>query len=267
MMTTPMDTKRRASVHMQGSSSIFILGSGRSLLELNQDQISYVNSSSFVLAFNKYILFYDKVGIIPTHYLLADYGRKAIFTFSKLLEAIEAPQFAKIKFIFSQDIISAAVNALGKDYVQSVLDARSFYLVKRNDWLKGGAWANNLNEPLFHFRGSLSGCINIATILKPGMNIKLLGVDLNDCSYFFSDELNDSSGKWLVFKESLIPNSDKHETVVEYHGVPGIDYAMPYIKSKVMEAGGNLYCSNQKSLLVQNNLVEYRSVFDQENRF
>lgn len=244
---------------MKSNMTSFVLGSGKSLLELSDREIESINNSPFSLCFNKYILFHELIGIRPTHYLLADSGKKAIFTFMRLEEKLKT--LNNISLIFSEDLIRVARLACGNNYVNSILDNNPCKIIKRYHWLEGGKWARNMSEPIFHFRGSLSGCINLATILNTAQDINLVGVDLNDHDYFFSSIFASDPIKWAPLMNRLTPESELHETVVQYGGAPGLDYAMPFIRRKVQELGMNLYCSNKNSLLVSKNILEYRKIY------
>lgn len=50
----------------------FILGSGASLNDLTPQEREYLNGHPCTLAFKKYLLFWDEVGIIPTDFFLTD---------------------------------------------------------------------------------------------------------------------------------------------------------------------------------------------------
>lgn len=235
----------------------FILGSGRSLLELTRNEVNHINQCDFVLAFNKYLIFYEKIGVIPTHYLIGDHGEKAILTFREVLKVIRKDNL-KIQLILSNKLIEAIANQEDSD--ELLLGISKSIIVRRFDWLKGGSWAKNINETIYHFRGSLSGAINITTILNPGGPIKLLGVDLIDHSYFFQEELKDQPEKWRMFLDRLIPESIHHETIETIKGVGGIQDCIPYIHSQVTATNEDLLCCNQNSYLVTKGLLKYTPV-------
>ena len=49
-----------------------VLGCGRSILDLTKEEIDFVNHCNVVIAMNKYMAFYKRIGIIPTHVYFVD---------------------------------------------------------------------------------------------------------------------------------------------------------------------------------------------------
>ncbi len=245
------------------SYDCFILGCGRSLLELGPEEIDHINRSPFILAFNKYILFYEKIGIIPTHYLLADKGPKAHLMFRETTRLCGKDPLRKVQFIFSKEL-KRKLRKLpeSKIFSKSSVKKRTTFITRTN-WLKGGDWAHSLKDPIYHYRGSLSGAINITSILNPNQRIKLLGVDLANHEYFFQEEIENDSQKWGIFLERITPDATQHETVVEVSGTAGILEAFPFIEENVQKNGGELLCCNPQSLLVTQRILEHGTVTDE----
>ena len=80
----------------------FILGSGKSLLDLSKEEIEYVNRSDFVLAFNKYLIFYKKVGIVPTHYMLVDTHHPAEVVLYETLRVCKRDRLERIPLFINE---------------------------------------------------------------------------------------------------------------------------------------------------------------------
>ena len=258
----------------------FILGSGRSLLRLTAREKEYINSCDFVLAFNKYLIFADLVGIKPTHYLLGDTGAKADLMLLETVKKCRQNRYKDTTFIMEK-----AYQPFSRQYYKRKrrlkkqwrllywlhnrsderaieYTARRAIYIERYDWLEGGNWARSLKDKIFHFRGSLSGAINLANILHPDYAIKLLGVDLDNHAYFFQEEIESNPKKWGVFLNRLTPESEQHETIVTHRDTGGIQEMFPYIQEQVEKTGGHLYCCNPESYLVKNNIVPYAEIED-----
>lgn len=138
--------------------------------------------------------------------------------------------------------------------------SRSATYIERFTWLEGGKWGRSMNEKIFHYRGSLSGAINIANIQHPGYDIKLLGVDLDDHAYFFQEQIDANPKKWGIFLNRLTPEETQHETAASYQGNEGIQKMFPYITEQVEQSGGRLLCCNPDSLLVKEGIVPFCSI-------
>ena len=164
-----------------------------------------------------------------------------------------------------KSILRVFINTI-YDWFLSIYSHRQATYIKRNNWLKGGDWANSLSESIFHYRGSLSGGINIVNILYPEHEIRLLGVDLDNHDYFFQQEINDHPDKWGVFLQRLTPESSQHETIVEYNNTGGIQDMFPFIVQNIEKTGGKLYCSNPESYLVKAGLLPYASVIPSSDK-
>ena len=251
----------------------FILGCGGSLLNLTEEEIEYVNNSECVLAFNKYMIFHEMVGIKPTHYLLGDTGVKADLMFNKTLRKCINFYEKPIQFIldksyknrfkhYKSDENRVIKSICGEKFSESkfskIVDEAIY--IERTDWLKGGDWADSLQDKIFHFRGSLSGAINICNILHPSYDIKLLGVDLNNHAYFFQKTIEAHPEKWGVFLNRLTPESKEHETIINFKGVAGIQDMFPFIMECLSQNGSHLYCCNPESYLVKQNIVPYSPI-------
>ena len=263
------------------NKTCFIVGCGRSLLDLTSEEISYINDSEFVLTFNKYIIFSDLVGIIPTHFLLGDNGEKADLTLVQTADKC-ARHFKEMKFILAKDYqpdtpqYANRQNRILNSYPQSAkisysqykladqeaLDymARTAVYIERYNWLKGGKWAQSLADKIFHFRGSLSGAINLAHIYHPAYDIKLVGVDLTEHAYFFQEVIESDPEKWGIFSRRRLPEDNRHETTVDFKGTHGIQTMFPYIIAQLDKTGSNLHCCNKSSYLVENDYVPYSAV-------
>lgn len=233
----------------------YIVGSGPSLWNLSKKNVEFINSSKFILSFNKHIIFYEDIGIIPTHYLLADCHKKAIFTLREVLRKINDPMLKDIKLFLSKQLIISAAKVFGKEQLSLALRSRNVTLIERTHWLKGGAWAKKMSDPIFHYRGSLSGCINISSLLNPSHKLVLVGVDLHNHTYFFNHHLERDSKRWAPFLVRVLPETTGNETICEYKGFPGIDHAFPFMRNKVEALGGELLVACKNSLLYQNGIL------------
>ena len=243
-------------------SDCFILGSGRSLLRLTNSEIGFVNKSPFTLSFNKYLIFYRKIGIVPTHHMIGDNHPKAMMALEETLNVCVRDNL-NITFFLTHELLNQFIDdrKFVKFFIEHNFNARTV-LFKRSHWLWGARWAKSLKNEIFHYRGSLTGAVNITSILNPGKTIKLLGVDLNDPYYFFQEEIESDLERWGLFLSRLTPYAAKHETVETFANKPGVQSVFPYLTKKVRDNKGSLCCGFSDSYLVKNSIVKFEPIIE-----
>jgi hypothetical protein len=144
-------------------------------------------------------------------------------------------------------------------FCHSIPDNCRLEFATRTDWLEGGDWATSLDEPLFHYRGSLTDALNYLSFTYPGSPIKLLGVDLK-AGYFFQQEPG-TLGKFSDWAEQVEKATGLHSTAADYQGKSVLD-KLGFILECLDKTGNQLFCCNPKSLLVERGLVPYRAVVE-----
>ncbi len=255
-----------------GSAS-YVLGSGPSLLDLTSEERTRLTREPFVFAMNKYLLFWDKIGVEPSHTFLADTHYPAYEVLARSLarsrELRRPPRFHLHRYY--------------RDYINVGPAARYFDLVLRARLIHNGGWrgrylefdptpnffaasthnfepmvwARSFEEQLYFYRGSLSILLNLICILNPGRPIYLLGVDMNTPESFYEEEMaRDASlhDKWRAIGE----REAAHPTVLQYESIPGILEKWPFIWESCLEAGCPIYNVNPASMLVERGLCEAR---------
>jgi hypothetical protein len=257
----------------------FILGSGSSLLQLSPEERSYLNAHPRVLAFNKYLLFWDELGIIPTDYLLGVRNFSAILVFVRslniarqlrkpvniYLDRFYAQYFMKgggwlnlvrglrhRLIVFKHHKFWIPLNIIG-------FKANFFHYIWENWENRPFHWATNLGEPLFASPSGLTLAINLASIIYPGCNIKLLGVDLNTNEYFFGAGLKNHPEllDWSFFIQN---KEKKHPSLLT--DKPYLLNSLKIIASHLNFLDRGFFCCNEKSLLITENICQYRPVIE-----
>lgn len=118
-------------------------------------------------------------------------------------------------------------------------------------------WATELNQFLFHYKGSLSSVLNYISIIRPGAEVLLVGTDFYSGEYFFENELESLNIPWkdwttkivrekgihisaLPFTNSKNKTNEKCKTLFERFDeiIEGLD-----------KTSNNIYVCNPKSLL------------------
>ena len=265
-----------------------VLGCGKSILDLTKEEIDHVNHCKVVIAMNKYMAFYKKIGIIPTHVYFVDNHENSRRFLEYIFDVCEKDNLNGLTFIVNEalrNLLYSSKFALLRllfrnsfsDFVKSIrlICVRHFFLNRRHyihspsyshfqfiattDWLHGGAWAETLQEKLFHYRGSLTSILNYCTIIAPTKDIFLLGNDFNGSEYFFEEELKSFPFDWTDWTSSLTKKENKHFSFIEHQGTKMQD-CFPFILSELDKRNTKLYCVNKKSLLVEECGVTYHGL-------
>ncbi|HJX62727.1 MAG TPA: hypothetical protein VJ860_02110 [Polyangia bacterium] len=225
------------------SDEVFVLGSGPSMLELEAEERQYLQEQQTV-AMNRYLIFWEKLGIWPKYVFLADMHppapRVLELTLARIFQSKHPPRLW-----------------LNRHYRVScplALETQFFYW----DYFRGGveSWASSCDDHLYFWRGSLSSLLNLLTIKRVGRKIKLVGVDLGRPGTFFDDELRS-------YPELLPPDDvgrPMHTTAIPRDGKGGIQEKWPWMMEQIRRAGMDLVCCNPQSLLVEQGLCEYEPI-------
>ena len=237
---------------------VFIIGSGQSLLRLSEEQKHHIAFRPS-LAFNKYLLFWQKVGIIPDYYVWMDRHDPSRHLFSRLCDEINSlfTMHDRPQLLFTRQLFAQAVK-LPCEVLFIDNDERRWLDANFQD----GRWATSFAEPIFHYRSTLTDCINIAHILFPAATIKLVGVDLNSAEYFFDEEfLADPS-----LHDATTPLHDRgkrHPSAssnIYGQPSPGVQHSIPFILVQLRKTGAKLVCCNSDGLLVREQWLEYAGI-------
>lgn len=264
-----------------------VLGCGKSILSLTRNEIDHVNHCKIVIAMNKYMAFYKKIGVIPTHVYFVDNHENSRHFLEYIFSVCKKDNLNGLTFIVNKSLKSCFYSSKANrfililkntltDLIDSVrlMCVRHFFLNRRHyihkpphnnfqfvsttDWLHGGAWAKSLQDKLFHYRGSLTSVLNYCTIVAPSQDIFLLGNDFNGSEYFFEEDLKNIPFNWTDWTTNMTKKENKHFSFIEHQGTKMQDY-FPFILNELDNRNTNLYCVNKESLLVKECGVKYQS--------
>ena len=265
-----------------------VLGCGKSILSLTQDEIDHVNHCKIVIAMNKYMAFYKKIGIIPTHVYFVDDHENSRRFLEYIFSVCERDHLNGLTFIVNNSLKSvlytSKINRIFLPFKNAFCDlidsfrlacVRHFFLNRRHyihklphntfqfvsttDWLQGGVWAESLQDKLFHYRGSLTSVLNYCSIIASAQDIFLLGNDFNGSEYFFEEDLKNIPFDWTDWTTNIIKKENKHFSFIEHQGTKMQDY-FPFILRELDKRDTKLYCVNKESLLVKECGVKYQSL-------
>jgi hypothetical protein len=258
------------------NNEIIILGSGMSILELSEAEIEYINQCPVRIAVNKFVAFYKKVNIMPTHiYYVDSYQTSVILFLQHIFNVCRKDKLENLTFILGRHLNYKRVISnqlyfyLRQQYLKlRKIDDTNFFLVPKNcffefishqDWLEGNEWSHTLEQPLFHYRGSLSTVLNYVSIKYPNHPIKLVGVDFNSPGYFFQEELEKLNFAWQDWTTPVTKKEKVHFSAIPYKGTTIFD-KFDFIIENLKLSGNEIFSSNPNSLLVTKNLIKYSRV-------
>lgn len=267
------------------NKTCFILGSGPSMLDLSARDIERLNQHARTLALNKFLLFHEKIGLIPQHFFLADRHYPAQYVFFESLRI--ARRLGRQIHFYVNEYYRGALAFPGGHLGTALALRRQVYAghhywmpffsgYSKIDYFKNDQtsdpndfyWAETLDERLFFYRGSLTTAINLATIIFPGADICLVGVDLKGLGSFFEPEiktvprLNEGLAEGTLRKHQIARDAGTHLTALEYNGTPGVQAVLPKVVAHLKGRGVELLCANKDSLLVEAEICPYRSIED-----
>ena len=255
---------------------VYVLGSGASLLKLTPQERAYLATQTTV-AMNKYLLFWDIVGLWPTHFFLADIHYPALRVYDESVRIARAhpspPRFlldSSFRKRYGGGPVRRALNLPfrfrqhhrhGYWYDWNAQPPQPTYFKRTHGWESPEVWGRTLDDRMYFYRGSLSVLLNLLTVLSLGRRIRLLGVDLATPGSFYDACLPTKpylADDYLRMQQSGAVAA--HMTAAEYKGMPGIQSQWPFIQRSVEDCGYDLACCNPDSLLVQQGLCPYAAV-------
>jgi hypothetical protein len=272
-------------------TTAYILGGGPSLLTLTAEEKAYLNAHPQTLAMNKYLMYWEMVGVIPRLMMQVDFGSP--------ISKIVASETLRVRGELAQPIIFYAHHTL-KSFLFSPQNLREWVraLSRRlHFWQRNGYWiplrlnydrvvyvdinpdsetfylAKTLEESLYHYRGSLTSAINLAAILFPTADIKLLGIDMNAYSAFYEldpmpvdlpryHRYRSYEMKKQTLHDQQSRQSNVHVTTAIRDGKPGVQSVIPTIRAALQLQDRDLYCCNPESLLVTEGICPYAPIID-----
>jgi len=266
---------------------IIVLGSGTSILELSEQDREYIHQCEVVIAINKFMAFYKKAKIIPTHIFYTDAYEWSVVLFLKhIFNVCRKDNLKNLTFVLGKKILKKPITKQRLEANISLYLLKKIYLrlkykfnktnnlnlflvphnsyfefVSHQNWInQNNNWSDSIDKPLFHYRGSLTTVLNYISIKYPNRPIKLVGTDFYGSEYFFQQELNQLNINWEDWSTSITQQEGKHFSAISYKGTTMFD-KLDYIIDNLHQSGNKIYCCNPKSLLVTKGYIDYKPVY------
>lgn len=254
---------------------VFIIGHGKSILNLSKEEKEYIRSRpSFTTSC--YLLFYEILNIIPDYLVLPcpidDYPARNMVPNGLVGGSAHVCETSKLKtkwyvheqlyeYLLNGKLIQShwqkSCPRVGGKPVHGRIQPLDFKpsfevnlvdIGERPGFHK--AWATNLNERFF-FSSSSATAINLACILYPNHNIKLIGVDGGTAKQFYHYASHEG------FEASIYAPELKHHGIKTGSG--SIHYSTQFMNIAHMihhaleSHGCKIYNCNKDSVLVEGN--------------
>lgn len=230
--------------------SLYLLGSGPSLLDLSREQINYVQTQP-TLAMNRYLPFWKLIDLWPRYTFLADTGPLGYRCFYEYVRQSPPPSSEQPPTTF-------LLNRVYEPFCPPSMP-RVFFQTYDRTFHHG--WATDLEQRLYFVRGSLSSLLNLICLLKLAPKIVLLGVDLNRGGAFYDSE-KEQRPELFSPMDLMSQKANLHFTAhrVQNRFNPGMATsildAWPEITEQLQNRGVSVVSGNPNSLLVEKGYCE-----------
>jgi len=218
--------------------------------------------------------FYDVAGVLPTHVYFLDFHQNSHLFLQYIFDICVKNKISNISFLLSERLkyrifypsSSRTINQLkyllSRVFKKFVLFAPAhchYTFLRRTKWLKGGKWAESLEEPLYHYRSSLTAALNYMSIVYPGRRIKLVGIDLNSPTYFFESRLKELNFDYSDWTTPITRERSVHASVLDHQGTTLMG-KLDFVISELEKTGNEVVSCNRNSLLVEKGFVKHARV-------
>lgn len=247
-------------------SDVFIILTGSSLNDINSDEKEYIQSNP-VIAAGHYLLYWELVGIQPDHFVFPghawDSPTNGIVPGGLIYGCVEICDFHKLKtdwyvipetyeYITSGKIPIDENSGLGKNLYpckeNTDISVVSINAGESISYQGLDIWADSLSDK-FWFNSGVGTAINLATVLYPGYNIKLLGNDGGAAGQYFYNQPGVDTSLITCFNKELTNRAKPTSSVLPHYNMSFFN--TPYAIRRVSESGGVLYNCNKNSFFTQ----------------
>jgi len=221
-------------------SDCFILATGPSLLNLTNDEKEYIKSCN-ILSVNRYLCFYDMIGIEPDSNLYVDQDHK---TKPLLRESVRKFGDKRLNYYTTQSNLQ---------YLHDI-NNNNWNIIKLNNY-NYQKFGNSIDDSLF-WCSIIGMAINLAYIIYPNKNIKVIGMDGGLMTHFWCKDMIENPKHYNADSGQNLDHSVKNNHQVCNWWPNGSKIVNSFFKDKKV----NVYNCNKESWFVENKLMNYRSI-------
>lgn len=229
------------------NEDVFVIGTGPSLLNLTKEEVDYVNSRPNICV-NRYPLFWDLVGVIPTNYIHLDLNENT----NSIIEGVlsKTKQFNNFHWITSSKH-KKIIDDASKEDTSNI----KFTFVDPE---------RNRSKFIDKFEGRLFWCsilgaaINAINILYPSCDIKVLGMDGGALSHFWINDMVENKEKYS--KEKFYKNHLEIAKQKQHNSMNMFSWGLKTIIKEVEKRNINIYNCNKASHWVEINKMKFKEI-------
>jgi len=210
---------------------VFVLCTGSSLNNLTEEEKDYVRSKKHICV-NRYPVFWEMIGIEPEIYIMVDNWLS-----EKLLT--EVCRKTKGLKIITTEKNNQILQKLPKTWDSILVTGETRNRRKFIDKISP--------ETSLFWSSVLGSAVNASTILFPGHDIKILGLDGGMTNHYWTGKISKNK------LDHSNPNQKHNSHAMLKHG-------MKYITSECSRLGVNVSCCNIKSQWVREKKINYSPV-------
>lgn len=241
---------------------VFIMLTGPSLNNISREEKDYVNSCPVICA-GHYLLYWELIGIKPNHFVFPghawDSPTNGIVPGGLFYGVVEICKYHKLDIEFyvipetydyiKNGIIPIHESGLGKNLkpckINDSIKCISINASEKLSHQSTTVWANDLKDK-FWFNSGIGTAINLATVLYPNSNIKLLGNDGGSIGQYFYNQDESNLDLITLFKKDLKHFSKpRRKSSVPHYNMSFFNTKYAIKKSK--DHGCNLFNCNENS--------------------
>lgn len=217
---------------LKSMNDVFIIGTGDSLLNLNQDEINYINKCENIVV-NSHLIFHELLKIQPKNWVYVDNDYK---TETMLKYTYENADSLGVNW-FLCDTHIQKLTELGINPKSNIVKFNTKYSIQ--------SWANNLNESPF-WCSILGTAVNLMTILYPKSQIKIIGMDGVGGRHFYTNQIMNYDKNIQKYHTTNIGDYEHHNSVNWFKwGIPIMIREVEKRESQIFHCNSNSIFTNE----------------------
>jgi hypothetical protein len=276
-----------------GQEDVYLLGCGRSVLDLMPEEVDRINRAPVRLALNKFAAFHAVAGIKPTHIWFTEYHDDTFRVLQYILDVCAKDGLKDLTIVMGHRTgrvvrsRAAAIALKGSHWLyfhclypairrwdpnavprpilrfpgpRRGLGWRTQRIRHTPELHTPMVWAQTPDQTIFHHRTAFTAALNFLSALRPRATIRLIGVDFTEHGYFFDEEMKRRGVRWEDFTSQIQATRNGHFATIRdaIPDQPGTVFdVFPFMREQVLARGGAIVCSNPRSATIREGLADY----------
>jgi hypothetical protein len=234
-------------------NDVFIIGTGDSLLNLNQDEINHINKCENIVV-NSHLIFYELLKIKPKNWVYVDNDYK---TDTMLKHTFERADKLEVNWF------------LGDTHIQRLDELNikpKSNIIKFNSKYSNKSWADNFEDRPF-WCSILGTALNLMTIQYPKSQIKIIGMDGAGGQHFYTNQIMNYDKDVQKYHTTSVNNFRHHNSVNWFKwGVPIMIKEVEKRESRIFHCNKNSIFTNENhEFYLENKHLKPNKFFNHKN--